>query len=341
MIIQDEIEELVRLKGETLFHREGQELEFKEQFNFAALADYFRVFAAFSNNRGGFLIHGVKDSPRTLTGMSAKSIDQFENLDPEQVTGHLLATFSAEIRWEAALVAVGGVNLGVFRIYAATAKPVIAKKDEGNYQSIKNGEIYYRYGGRTQKIQSAELENIINKRIEQNNQQWLDLVSKIGQAGPENAAILDTERALIEKGDSKVLVLDETLASKLKFVKEGQFVEKNGAATLKLVGDVVPIDKVEVVRRVKENLTKLYPLSAMELLPEVQKIHPAAKQAEVWSVIKETALKNNSDYSAYNFRNKKQEDTFNETGALPKGIPSIYNYKAASFIAKVICDGGI
>lgn len=88
MIIQEEIEELVRLKGETLFHREGQELEFKEQFNLAALADYFRDFAAFSNNRGGFLVHGVKDSPRTLTGMSDKSIDQFEKLDPEKVTGY-------------------------------------------------------------------------------------------------------------------------------------------------------------------------------------------------------------------------------------------------------------
>ena len=340
MIIQEEIEELVRLKGETLFHREGQELEFKEQFNLAALADYFRDFAAFSNNRGGFLVHGVKDSPRTLTGMSEKSIDQFEKLDPEKVTGYLLEIFSAEIRWEAALVEVGGVNLGVFRIHESEAKPVIAKKDEGKDQSIKNGEIYYRYGGRTQRIQSAELENIINKRIEQNNQQWLDLVSKIGKAGPQNAAILDTERALIEKGDSKVLVLDEALASKLKFVKEGQFVEKDGAATLKLVGDVVPIDRVEVVRRIRENLTKLYPLSAMELIPEVQKMYPAAKQSEVWNVIAETDLKNNSDYSVYIFRSKKQEDTFNETGVLPKAIPSIYNDKAVSFIAKVIRDGG-
>lgn len=341
MIIQEEIEELVRLKGETLFHREGQELEFKEQFNLAALADYFRDFAAFSNNRGGFLIHGVKDSPRILTGMSVKSIEQFEKLDPEKVTGYLLEIFSAEIRWEAALVEVGGVNLGVFKIYESTAKPVIAKKDEGKDQSIKNGEIYYRYGGRTQKIQSAELENIINKRIEQNNQQWLDLMSKIGKAGPQNAAILDTERALIEKNDSRILVLDEVLASKLKFIKEGQFVEKDGAATLKLVGDVVPIDKVEVVRHVKENLTKLYPLSAMELIPEVQKIYPASKQSDVWHVIAETDLKNNSDYSAYNFRNKKQEDTFNETGVLPKAIPSIYNDKAASFIAKIIRDSGI
>ncbi len=336
MIDQKEIEELVRLKGKTLFHREGQELEFKEQFNLAALADYFRDFAAFSNNKGGYLIHGIKDTPRTRTGLSDKSIEQFEKTDPEKITGYLLDTFSSDIHWEAALIEIGGVSIGVFKIYEAETKPVIAKKNEGKDQTIKNGEVYYRYGGRTQKIQSAELENIINKRIEQNNKQWLDLMSKIGKAGPQHAAILDTERALIEKGDAKILVVDEDLAKKLKFIKEGQFVEKDGAATLKLVGDVVPIDKVEVIRRVKENLLKSYPLTALELVSEVQKIYPAAKQNEVWKAIANNDLKNNPDYSVYNFRNKSQEDTYLNTNVVPAGIPSIYNKSAVTFVANVL-----
>ena len=74
--------------------------------------------------------------------------------------------------------------------------------DEGKDQTIKNGEIYYRYGGRTQKILSAELESIISQRVAQNNQYWLDLMSKIGRAGPENVAILDTEKALIRNSKS-------------------------------------------------------------------------------------------------------------------------------------------
>lgn len=336
MIDPKEVEELVRLKGETLFHREGQELEFKEQFNLAALADYFRDFSAFANNRGGYLIHGIKDAPRTRTGLSEKSIEQFEKIDPEKITGFLLEIFSADIRWEQALVEIGGASLGVFRIYEAQIKPVIAKRDEGKDQIIKNGEVYYRYGGRTQKIQAAELENIINKRVEQNNQQWLDLMSKIGKAGPQNAAIIDTERALIEKGDARVLVLDDGLADKLKFIKEGEFVEKNGSATLKLVGDVVPIDMVEVVKHVRENLTKAYPLSALEVVAAVQKEYPAAKQGQIWKAIVENDMKNNTDYSAYNFRSKKQEDTFNEHGTLPATTPSIYNENAVAFIVKVL-----
>ena len=334
------VKELLRLNGERLFHREGQELEFKEQFNLAALADYFRDFAAFANNRGGYLIFGVKDAPRVLIGMSDKSIEQFEKVDPEKITGFLLETFSSDIEWGQATVEIDGMQFGVLRIFPAQTKPVIARKDEGKDQIIKNGEIYYRYGGRTQKIQSAELESTINHRIEQNNQHWIDLMSKIGRAGPQNAAILDTEKALIEKGDTRIMVLDEGLASKLKFIKQGEFVEKDGATALQLVGDVVPVDQVEVVRKVKENLTKNYPLSAVELADEVKKQLPNVGRNVVWRCINENDLKNNSDYSAYNFRNKKQEDAYRESGTVPSVTPSIYNHAAVEFLVKVLKEKG-
>lgn len=336
MISEEEVRELLRLNNGRLYHREGQELEFKEQFSLAALADYFRDFAAFANNKGGYLIFGVKDSPRVLIGMSEKSIEQFDKVDPERITGFLLDIFSSEIRWAQGTVVIDGMHFGIFRIFPAPIKPVIARKDEGKDNLIKNGEIYYRYGGRTQKIQSAELESIINHRIEQNNKHWLDLMAKIGRAGPENAAVLDTERSLIEKDDSRVLVLDENLAEKLRFIREGEFVERNGAPALKLVGDVVPVDKVEVVQRIRESLTKLYPLSATELAAEVKKQLPDVKQNAIWKCIKENGLKDNADYSAYNFRNKRQEDKYKETGFVPPGTPSIYNKAAVDFVIKVL-----
>jgi len=336
MIDEVYIGEMLRLKGGHLYHREGQELEFKEQFNFAGLADYFRDFAAFANNRGGYIIFGVKDAPRVLIGLSAKSEVQFDKIDPEKITGYLLDSFSSDIRWEQALIKIDGMTFGVFRIYAAASKPVIARKNEGKDQVIKDGDVYYRYGGRTQKIQHAELESIISNRVEQNNRYWLDLMSKIGRAGPQNAAIMDTEKALIEKDDTRILVLDENLAEKIKFIKEGEFVEKDGAATLKLVGDVVPVDKIEVIKKIKERLTKAYPLAAMDLLKEVKIAVPSAKQNVVWEIIRENGMKENMDYSAYNFRNKRQEDTYEEMGELSASIPSIYNQAAVNFIVTVL-----
>lgn len=336
MIEESKFEELLKVKDGHLFRREGQELEFKEQFNLSGLADYFRDFSAFANNRGGLLVFGVKDAPRLPTGLSAASLDQFNKIDPERITGFLLDIFSADIRWEQAVFELKGKHFGVFQIEESKTKPIIAKKDDGKDQHIKNGEIYYRYGGRTQKIQYAELQNIIDHRVEQNNRQWLDLMGKIGKAGPQNAAILDTERALIEKGDTQILVLDEALAGKIKFIKEGEFIEKSGATALKLIGDVVPINKVEIVQKVKENLIKQYPLSATELVAEVKKSKSDISQNRVWQIINENGLKTNTDYAAYNFRNKKHEDEFKNLGILASITPSIYNYRAVEFIVSVL-----
>lgn len=337
MIEAAQVEEILRTKDDgRLFHREGQELEFKEQFNLAGLAEYFRDFAAFANNRGGCLVFGVTNSPRTPAGLSPSALDQFEKIDPEKISGFLLDIFSPSINWEQASFEVRGNAFGVLKVYEAREKPVVAKKDEGKGQTIKNGEIYYRYWGRTQKIQYAELESIINQRIERNNQHWIDLVQKIGAAGPSNAAILDTEKALLEKHDAQILVVDEDLAAKLRFIKEGAFDERAGSPTLKLVGDVVPVNKMEVVRRVRENLVRAYPLSATELAEAVEEKYPPARRNSIWEAIRENGMKDNRDYSAYNFRNKKQEDAYRATGAVPVSTPSIYNWKAVDFLVNVL-----
>jgi hypothetical protein len=272
MIDSNIIKEFLRTTdNDLLFHREGQELEFKEQFNFAGLADYFRDFAAFANNKGGYLIYGVSDAPRRkLIGLSETSLEQFDKIDPEKITGFLLSIYSGNISWEQEVFTHNSLKFGIFKIYQSSLKPIIAKKDEGKDNNIKNGEIYFRYGGRTQKIEYAELESIINQRIDSINKQWIDLMSKIGKVGAQNAAIFDTENSIIEKDDSKILVIDEDTAKKIKFIKEGEFVEKTGAPTFKLVGKVTPIDKVEVIKKIKENLIRDYPLSASEFNNEVR-----------------------------------------------------------------------
>ena len=333
----DIIKGILKLKDDgTLFHRESQELEFKEQFNFAGLADYFRDFAAFANNKGGYLIFGIKDKPkRILVGMSESSIEQFEKIDPEKITGFLLELFSCDIKWNQSLIEIGGLNVGAFYIYESEMKPIIAKKDEGKEQVVQNGEIYYRYGGRTQKVLFSELEKMINQRVEIMNKQWMDLVNSIGKAGPQNAAILDTQKGLIKKGKSNILLVDEKLIKEVQFIREGQFDEMHGGKTLKLVGSVQPVETVELIKWKVGNSLKDFPLSATELVKEVQMKNNNIIQKSVWDIIRENNIKSNKDYSIYIFRNKKQEDEFNKSGKLKKSVPSIYNYAAVDLIIEI------
>lgn len=160
-------------------------------------------------------------------------------------------------------------------------------------------------------------------------------MKKIGSAGPQNAAILDTEKSLIEKEDSRILVLDEELAQKLKFIKEGQFAQKDGATTLRLVGDVVPVDKVEVIKKVKEDLLKAYPYTATQLANEIKTTLPSVSRNTIWEVIAENGLKNNVDYAAYIFANNSRKMHYEKTGDAGYA-PSIYNQRAIDYLINVL-----
>ncbi len=337
VLSEEKIKDLLRVKSTGyLYHRESRDLEFKEQFNFAGLAEYFRDFSAFANNVGGYIIFGVSNSPRKLVGLNKSSINQFEKIDPEKISGDLLEIFSPDIQWEQQIFKIGNKKFGAFYVYESKQKPIIAKKDEGRNQLIKSGDVVFRYAGRTQRIEFAELSYIIEQRMKGTNDQWLALMGKIAKAGPANAAILDTERGVIEKSENQILVVDEELIKKIKFIKEGQFREDAGKTTLRLVGDVQPIGALEVTKTIQKRLTDQYPFSAKELASEIRKSIPNVKENKIYGVIRNNDIKNDTRYSAYNFRRKTEEDEYKKTKKIKNGTPSIYNQGAVNFILKVL-----
>lgn len=331
------VQEFLKLKNDgNLFHRESKDLEFKEQFNFSELAEYYRDFAAFANNSGGYIIFGVSNTPRKLVGMNNKSIEQFEKIDAARIAGDLLDMYSSNIQWEQIQYQDAKLSFGVFHIYVSEQKPIIAKKNFGRNQEIKGGEIYYRYAGRTQKIQYAELNYIIDQRIKTNTEHFMSLMNKVSNIGPANAAVLDTEKGLIQKDEKNVLVIDESMIPKIKFIREGQFEEKKGSTTLRLIGDVKPINAVEVTKTIHKRVIDQYPFSTAQLWDEIKARMPSIKQSTVYQIIKENGIKNNPQYSAYNFRTKLHEDHYRTTGEIPMGTPSLYNQDAIEYIVKVL-----
>ena len=334
-ITQTIIEEFLRQTADdSLFHREQKDLEFKESFNFSGIAEYLRDFAAFANNSGGYIIFGITNSPRKLKGLSDSSLDQFSKIGEETMSGHINQHFAPYIDWEMNLINIKGKKFGVFYAEKSTFKPVICKKGDDR-QILKNGEIYYRYAGRTEVIQYSELSYIIENRIEENNKLWLKKVKKISELGPSNVGILDTKSGIIE-ANKKTLLIDRDIIEEINFIREGEFNERTGAKTLKLIGSVHPAKKIEVAKIIKRRITDEYPFSYTQLENEIKKNNSKVKIDLIHKIIKQNDLKNDPRYSAYNFRNKEQEKNYNKNGQKPKNTISLYNRAAIEYILKVI-----
>ncbi|ENF1150995.1 ATP-binding protein [Campylobacter coli] len=205
--------ELIAIDENTnrLKHRENSQLEFKANFNKADFALYAKTLAAFSNNQGGIIVFGVKDKPREAIGMTNNNL---ENLDNKDFSNFLNESFAPEIFFNIEIFYVNGKAFGIIEVKESANKPLVCIKNNGKKQEILEGEIYYRYSGRSEKIRYSELKNILDKNLEIERQSEID------------------------DGNGKKIVVDRELLKELHLVTEGKFVEKDGAPTLMLVGTI-------------------------------------------------------------------------------------------------------
>ncbi len=191
----------------NIIARESSEIEFKENFNFLNMAEYSRYMASFANRSGGYIIFGIKDSPRKIIGIIR---DRFDELPQEKITSFLIEYFSPEIKWDIGSIEYDGKTIGYIYIYEAENKPVICKKNKDNI--IKNGEIYYRYRAQTRNIEYGELKAIIDEIKEGDRQNWMRVFKDTARIGPENVVISEkSARDVILSSGPKALpvVVDE------------------------------------------------------------------------------------------------------------------------------------
>lgn len=105
------------------------------------------------------------------------------------------------------------------------------------------------------------------------------------------------------------------------------------AADITVKVDPTAKDAAVVITQLKRKLDQ-YPLSYTELVERVKKTLPGAKTSAIAEVIKAHKLKDNEAYSSYSFRTKAQEQAFEKSKVLPKGMTSIYNEDAVRFIVQ-------
>ena len=240
-----------------IINREGTAIEFKESFNMSGMAQYFKTIAAFANNSGGYIIFGVGDKPRRLVGLKENNLVQFENIKVEEFTKNLLEYFSPEIKWNHCTFEYKDMSFGVIYTYPLLRKPCICKKvydDKNSKYALKEGDIYYRYGGRSERIHYEELNAIIDSTRKAEEKQWIEFIKKVSKIGVENAGLLDLNTGVVSGGGGSV-VIDEDILSKIAFVKEGEFVEINGIPTLRVIGNVQDVRSGRIV--VRENTKRV------------------------------------------------------------------------------------
>lgn len=244
--------------------RESTTLEFKENFSFGNLEDYSKVMASFANAKGGYLVFGVKDTPREIVGVNLR---KFESIDIAKLTGGLNDIFAPAIDWEITTHKWKNKDFGIIYTYESEEKPVMATK---NCKDIKEAGIYFRYHGRTETIKFPELKRIILERSDQEKKAWMEVLKEATAIGPQNVALLDTFKGRIQ-GLGKTVLIDEKLLPKLKFIKKGEFTEKKGELTLKLIGDLktVPVGLLKERRVVVGE--DIYRYRASDVCNEVKK----------------------------------------------------------------------
>ncbi|NLI35019.1 MAG: ATP-binding protein [Bacteroidales bacterium] len=239
-----------------IVNRESFNLEYKKNFQMGdSLLQYIKTLVGMANNKGGSIVFGINDSPHIPLGMTN---NRFKEIDPAEIDRKIRDHFSQEINWKMEIVNAHNVELGVLSVEESYEKPVLCKKVKNGI--LREGAIYYRYRAETKEIEYAELKNILDKEREKERILWIKHIDKIATVGPRNVHLLDSYKGEVEIGNEKVII-DESILKQINFIKEGHFTEKDGAPTLKLIGNVSGVISKESTIPSDE----LYPLRTKDL----------------------------------------------------------------------------
>lgn len=231
---------------------ESDGFECKENFNIRNFSKPLKTIAGFANNRGGYVLFGVKDLPMSFE-VCGLADDRFAETDQNKFSQTIRSALAPTPRFEVATIHLDGLKVGIIHVEPHSSKPVIASKNEGD---VAEGSIYYRYSGETKAISYADLRAILDERDLRSREAILPMVQRLLELGPANALVANLADGQLEGGKRPILI-DPASLEQIKFIKEGAFDEVDGAPTLKVIGDaqVVAEGSVLPVRTVREEIT--------------------------------------------------------------------------------------
>jgi hypothetical protein len=232
-------------KAKSLFHKskdgiwylsggEHEGCECKKDFDPKKITAIVRAVAALANNKGGYIFFGISNMGFRVEGIG----EEFSKADivqiVEKVKAHLSPTPAITSK---EIIEFDGMRVGFLHVMKYQNPPIIVYRDG---EGLNEGEILFRYPGQSSRIKFGDLRDMLDERDRMAQSALARAAGRIADIGTRNAMILDTNRNILEdKGHS--ILIDQKLAESLKFIKEGEFDEKLGTPTLKLIGEVAPV----------------------------------------------------------------------------------------------------
>lgn len=236
------------IKNGLVVNRESTKLEFKKSFS-KNVKSYIKSVCAFANNGGGCIVFGVEDNPRKPTGLGNKSQDfrEYDGKDFETILQNFLST-KVEFKFTEFVQSINNkeIEFGVLEIEESLIKPVICKAPDGDVK-LREGAIYFRYHAKNEEIKAQDFMNLIQREKDKEKELWIKHITKISQVGVSNIGVFSYDGEMYA-GDKKIIIDKDTL-DKIKFIKEGQFVEKEGAPALILKGEINNLNTLEILEK--------------------------------------------------------------------------------------------
>lgn len=212
---------------------EYDQLEFKVSFSFAenTFSKIVRAMAALANHRGGYILCGIEDGSGRVRGLPAR--DPF-NCDLARWAQVLKGCLMPVPVFERIITEVDGMIIGVLYVEPAENKPVLATKTFGD--KVKDGAVYFRYPGQSTAIGYGEMVTLLAERDRHAQRGLLNHLNIFAERSPADLALIDLKEGRLV--DSfKPIPLSSDIISRLNLIKQGEFVEKEGAPAVRLIGD--------------------------------------------------------------------------------------------------------
>lgn len=220
---------------------ETAEQECKEAFDPKKLTPIIKAMAALANHRGGFIFAGVRNNGCRVVGLAD---DVFAETDIATIADKAKTYLTPTPVFSKDVLDLDGAKVGIIHVEKHNFPPVIVCRDG---DGLDDGAILFRYPGQSGRIKFGDLLAMLRERDRSAHAMLLSSAARLSDIGTDRALIVDTRKGTVDAGDRQITI-DRELADQLDFIREGEFEERDGAPTLRLIGDVRAVDAAGQVR---------------------------------------------------------------------------------------------